>query len=404
MTNEEKLIKLAASKHEIKLSSKDILDKYELGGSKVAAKSRWIFSRPVAFATGSLLSVGIICALVIPNVINLDDSSVIAVDSTSETQETTSITTDPSSNGVALEIAPSDENEVVGFEILSSVELFDEESAETDDSISLNSKLLKSNNSGYREEDEASFEDIVDNYEKVESIIYQASNINDGGIAGSLTEGEYEGVYGTYTYRLTYDYNDIILYYNLDEETVDSDEYDPHGDNYGEGHGEQNHFGANFDGEIVSGTNVYQTTGTRETDEDSTRTEIDLRVDISDNKFYYVYQMAEEGEFSYDYLLYETYGNGDYYGLTECYSIRVSQFDEDDFICSATVFSYDDSKYDQYGSYYYSDDMYEFYVTREDDYYLVEYWSDRDYKEIYLYYTDEGHKYVDGDTNEEILK
>jgi len=403
MTNEEKLIKLAASKHEIKLSSKDILDKYELGGSKVAAKSRWIFSRPVAFATGSILSIGLICALVIPNVINSDNSSIIAVDSTSEIQDTTSITSEPSSTGVTLAIAPSDENEVVGFEILSSVELFDEESSETDASISLNSKI-KSNNMGYREEDEASFEDIVDNYEKVESIIYQASSIEDGNIAGSLTEGEYVGTYGTYTYRLTYDYNDIILYYNLEEETENSDEYNPRGDNHGDGHGEQNHFGSNFDGEIVSGSNVYQTTGTRDTDEDSTHTEIDLRVDISENKFYYVYQMADEGEFSYDYLLYEKYGVDDYYGITECYSIRVSQFDEDEFICNAIVFSYADSEYDQYGSGYYSNDMYEFYVTKEDDYYLVEYWTNRDYKEIYLYYTDEGHKYVDADTNEEILK
>ncbi len=401
MTNEEKLIKLAASKHEIKLSSKDILDKYELGGSKTTVKSRWIFSRPATFATGSILSIGLICALVIPNVINSENSSIIAVDSSSETQETTSGTTENSSTGIVLEIAPSDENEVVGFEIISSVELFAEDSAETNYSISLNNKM-KSKDVGYRQEDKASFEDIVDNYEKVESIIYQASNIENGNIAGSLNEGVYEGTYGTYAYKLTYDYNDIIFYYNLDENVIDTKEYNSYGKNHDGGHGEQNHFGSNFDGEIVLGTNVYQTKGTRSADEDNTRTEIDLRVDVSDNKFYYVYQMADEGKFYYDYLLYEKYGNGADYGITECYSIRVSQFDEDDFSCNATIFSYDD--YDQSSGHYYSDDMYKFFVTKEDGYYLVEYLMNRYHKEIYLYYTDEGHKYVDAETNEEILK
>lgn len=404
MTEEEKLIKLAASEHEIKLTSKDILEKYELEGSKKASKKRWIFNRPMMYATGSIISIAAICAIVIPNVIGSDTTSV-AVETTTETEEPTSEVTSTTTSGVTLEFAPSDENEVVGFEILSSVELFDEESDSTISTFSSfqSEPLVKYSDLGYREEEETSFDEIVENYEKIESIVYQASNIEDGSIAGSLTEGEFVGTYGTYSYKLTYDYNDIIFYYNLeDEDSSEIEEMDPHDHGRG-GHREENHFGSNFDGEIVSGSNVYQTTGIRDVDEDGDHSEIDLRVDISEDKFYYVYQMADEGEFSYDYLLYETYGMGDYYGITECYSIRVSQFDEDDFNCSATVFSYDEDYSNEWGSYY-SEDMYEFYVTKEEDYYLVEFWSDRESQEIYLYYTDDGHKYVNPESGEEIIK
>jgi len=416
MIDEEKLIKLAAQKHEIKLSSQDILQKYELEQQSDAKKKRWIFSRPMLYTSGTILTVCLLAVLIIPNVSNANDptseigvNSVVDVDSEDVISEsTTPVTTSISGDSTQLAIAPGTDNEVVGFEILSSAELFDETSDTTTNSANLTTIKARGDDypddgqgTGSSHNQEASFEDVVNSYEKIENIVYQASNLKDG-IASSVYEGSYEGTYDTYTFKVVYQDSDIVLYYNVSEETEDnyySDTYyyrsggigygDGDGDGDGEGDGNHqnanNHFGSKFYGEIVLGDKTYQTSGIRETDENDEFENINLQITISDSKYYIINQMSDEGGFNYDYLLYENKRPICYYGIS------VTTFYDDTFICSATI---------QYSE----GQSYDFFVTQEGDYFDLEYRSRRDYRIIYLYYSVDGHRYVDQDTNEEIIK
>jgi len=406
MIDEEKLIKLAAQKHEIKLSSQDILKKYELEQQSDAKKKRWIFSRPGLYTSGTILSLCLLAVLVVPHISNANnpisevgvDSVVTDIDSeTLISDSTTPATTSISGDTTQLAIAPGTDNEVVGFEILSSVELFDETSEATTDSSNFTSIKARGDDhiggdgqgDGFRDQ-QTSFEDVVNSYEKVENIVYQASNLKDG-IASSVYEGSYEGTYGTYTFKVVYQDSDIVLYYNVAEDTEDfyySDSYYRGG---GEGKGDNghqnvnNHFGSRFNGEIVLGDKTYQTTGIRETDDNEEFENINLTITISESKFYMINQMSDEGGFNYEYLLYENGWAQAYYGIS------VTTFDDDTFICSATIQDSDGSRYD-------------FFVTQEGDYFDLEYRSRGDRRSIYLYYLEDGHKYVDQDTKEEIIK
>ncbi|MDD4532195.1 MAG: hypothetical protein PHW22_02020 [Bacilli bacterium] len=389
MTEEEKLIKLAASKHEIKLTSQDILNKYQLEGSKKAHRTHWVFGRPKAWLAGSLLSFAIICAIAIPSVIETFNSSDIAVDST------TSITGDSSLSNPVLAIAPSGDDEVVGFEILSSVGLFAEDSAS---SINLNTKMQIDTPLDKNESSE-SLDDIVTNYEKIESVVQQASNIDTSDIVGSLTQGAYEGEYGTYDYKLTYEYSHVVLYYNLIN-PKDESEFSSVLNKVG--HGMTNHFGSSFEGEIVDGEKIYPITGDRKESDDGEQAKISLKVEMSANRFYYVDQMINEGQFSYDYLLYESLDGGDYYQVSEYYSIKVLQYDNSNFHCRARVFNDDD--YSNRGNSHSSHMGYEYLVTKQEDSYLIEYGLGNSKRLIHLYYENDAHRYVDDQTKEEIIK
>jgi len=399
MTDEEKLIKLAAQKHEIKLSSQDILKKYELEQQSSAKKKRWIFSRPVLYTSGTVLTLCLLAVLVVPQISHASNPiSEVAVDSISndiDSEAITSSSTIPETTSISgdttqLAIAPENDNEVVGFEILSSVELFDETSEATTENANYTSFKARGDGQGFDDRNQqASFEDVVNSYEKVENIVYQASNLKDG-IASSVYEGSYEGTYGTYTFKVVYQDSDIVLYYNVEEETEEHFYSDPDyrsGEGYGDrDHGNaNNHFGSRFNGEIVLGDKTYKTSGVRETDDNEEFENINLTITISESKVYMINQMSDEGGFNYDYLLYENGWALAYYGIS------VTTFDDETFICTATI-------QDSEGNYY------DFFVTQEGDYFDLEYRSRRDRRSIYLYYLEDGHKYVDQDTKEEIIK